>query len=80
MFGCVGHVTNNGPRVGKLSDRSVKMVFLGYAERTKGYRMYDSESKKLHISRDVIFEENKGWDWSSYCNSQDRPEFFVTEF
>ena len=25
-------------------------------------------------------EENKGWDWSSYCNSQDRPEFFVTEF
>jgi len=56
------------------------MVFLGYAERTKGYRIYDPESKKLHISRDVIFEENKGWDWSSYCNSQDRPEFFVTEF
>ena len=31
VFGCVGHVTNNGPGVGKLSDRSVKMVFLGYA-------------------------------------------------
>jgi hypothetical protein len=62
VFGCVGHVKNNGPGVKKLTDRSAKMVFLGYAEGTKGYRMHDLESKKLHISRDVIFEENKGWD------------------
>ena len=46
---------NNGPGVRKLSDRSVKMVFLRYADATKGYRMYDPESNKLHISRDVIF-------------------------
>ena len=71
---------NNGPGVRKLSDRSVKMVFLRYADATKGYRMYDPESNKLHISRDVIFEENKGWDWSSAPNSQDRPEFLITEF
>jgi transposase InsO family protein len=75
VFGCVGHVKNNGPGVKKLTDRSTKMVFLGYAEGTKGYRMYDPESKKLHISRDVIFEENKGWDWSNSCDSQGRPEF-----
>ena len=59
MFGCVGHVTNNWPGVGKQSDRSVKMVFLGYVEGTKGYRMYDPESKKLHISRDVIFKRTE---------------------
>jgi hypothetical protein len=56
------------------------MVFLGYAEGTKGYRMYDPVSKKLHITRDVIFEENKGWDWCSTSDDQNRPEFLITEF
>lgn len=37
-------------------------------------------SKQLHISRDVIFEENKGQDWSTVSNSHDRPEFFIDEF
>jgi hypothetical protein len=41
MFGCVGLVKNIGPSVKKLSDRSTKMVFLGYEEGTKGYRMFD---------------------------------------
>jgi len=59
VFGCVGHVKNNGPGVRKLSDRSMKMVFLGYAEGTKGYRMYDPESTKLHINRDVIFKRTE---------------------
>lgn len=35
VFGSVGHVKNNGLGVKKLSDRSVKMVLLGYAEGTK---------------------------------------------
>jgi hypothetical protein len=80
VFGCVGHVKNVGPGVNKMSDRSAKMVFLGYAEGTKGYRMYDPVSKKLHITRDVIFEENKGWDWCSTSDDQNRPEFLITEF
>lgn len=80
VFGCAGHVKIIGPEVRKLSDRSVKMVFLGYAEGTKGYRMYDPVSKKLSISRDVIFEENKGWDWNFERDSQDRPEFLIADF
>jgi hypothetical protein len=40
VFGCVGLVKNVGPGVKKLSDRSTKMVFLGYEEGTKGYRMF----------------------------------------
>ena len=39
------------------------MVFIGYEKGTKGYRVYDPVAKKLHISRDVIFEEAKAWDW-----------------
>ena len=39
------------------------MVFIGYDAGTKGYRVYDPIAKKLHISRDVIFEESQAWDW-----------------
>jgi hypothetical protein len=41
------------------------MVFIVYVKGTKGYRLYDPIAKKLHISRDVIFEENKAWDWGA---------------
>lgn len=41
---------------------------------TNGYRLYDPVAKKLHISRDVIFEENRAWRWNEevpniiYCS------------
>ena len=54
MFGCIAHVKKNGPGIKKLSDRSQKMVFIGYEEGTKGYRLLDPTTRTLHISRDVI--------------------------
>jgi len=68
VFGCVGLVKNIGPRVKKLSARSTKMVFLGYEEGTKGYKMFDLVSSKLYISQDVIFEEELGWEWENPGN------------
>jgi 2,3-bisphosphoglycerate-independent phosphoglycerate mutase len=65
-FGCIGHVKKIGPGIQKLSDRSQKMVFIGYEEGTKGYRMLEPESRTLHISRDVIFEEDQAWDWTNF--------------
>jgi hypothetical protein len=47
--------------IDKLSDRSTRMVLLGYEAGTKGYRMYDPVTKRLYISRDVKFEEHVGW-------------------
>jgi hypothetical protein len=61
-FGCVVHVKKIGSRISKLTDRSTPMVFIGYEKGTKGYRVYDPIAKKLHISRDVIFEEARSWD------------------
>lgn len=60
-FGCLVHVKKIGPGVGKLSDRSSKMVLLGYEAGTKGYRLVDPVTEKLHISRDVVFEEEGAW-------------------
>jgi len=61
-FGCVVHVKKLGPGDTKLFDRSIPMVLMiGYEAETKGYRVYDLVAKRLHISWDVIFEENRGW-------------------
>ena len=57
-FGCVAHVKHNGPSLSKLSDRSSKMVFIGYESGTKGYMLYDPYTGRLVVSRDVIFEEH----------------------
>lgn len=30
---------------------------------TKAFRLYDPETKTVCVSRDVVFEERKSWDW-----------------
>ena len=65
IFGCVGHVHIPDVKRTKLDDKSVKCVLLGYSSESKAFRIYDPAKKKIHISRDVIFEEEKAWDWSS---------------
>src|SRR5438270_13593353 len=42
----------------KLSSRSAICVFLGYGEGKKGYRCFDPITKKLYISRHVVFLEH----------------------
>lgn len=47
----------------KLDARSQKCVMLGYNEESKGYKMINPTTKKVIISRDVVFEEEESWDW-----------------
>lgn len=35
----------------------------GVSRHSKAYRLYDLETKKIIISRDVHFDESKGWEW-----------------
>ena len=37
-------------------------MLLGVSAESKAYRLYDPITKKIVISRDVIFEEEKSWD------------------
>ena len=61
-FDCIGHVRKTKPILTKLEDRSTPMVFLGYAEGTKAYRLYDPRGDKVLVSRDVVFDEKVTWD------------------
>jgi hypothetical protein len=41
------------------------MVMIGYEAGTKAYHAYNPVDKKLIVTRDVLFEEEKSWNWSS---------------
>ncbi|PNX60579.1 cysteine-rich receptor-like protein kinase 25-like protein, partial [Trifolium pratense] len=64
VFGCVAHVHIHDSQRKKLDDKSKKCVLLGVSEESKAYKLYDPIEKKIIISRDVIFEESKSWNWS----------------
>lgn len=63
VFGCIAHVHVPKVRRSKLDNRSLTCVFLGVSEESKGYKLFDPIGKKVLVSRDVIFEEDKQWDW-----------------
>lgn len=63
VFGCISHVHVPDSKRTKLDDKSLSCVLLGVSEESKAYRLYDPISQKIIISRDVVFEEDKSWDW-----------------
>jgi transposase InsO family protein len=45
----------------KLDNRSEKCIFTGYSEQHKAYKLYNPITKKVVVSRDVKFMEDKCW-------------------
>jgi transposase InsO family protein len=62
VFGCLVHVKSTSPHLSKLDDRSSLMVFLGYEKGSKAYKVYNPVTRKVHVTQDVVFEEDKVWD------------------
>ena len=58
VFGCMAYAHISTDRRRKLDPKATKMRFVGYSLTSKGYRLYDEESKKLFVRRDVVFNEN----------------------
>ena len=56
-FGCVAYAHIPAEKRSKLDKKSVKCLFIGYSEESKGYKMYDPLKKNMFLSRDVIFNE-----------------------
>ncbi|XP_013632898.1 PREDICTED: uncharacterized protein LOC106338479 [Brassica oleracea var. oleracea] len=86
IFGCVAFVKINGPHLKKMDDRSRMVINLGTEPGSKAYKHYDPVAKKIVVSRDVIFDEKKSWDWSTLSATVDEepgsfklPHIDVTE-
>jgi hypothetical protein len=77
VFGCIAHVKTTAPNLKKLDDRIKPMIFIGNEPGSAAYRCYDPNTKRVHISRDVIFDEEGIWDWSSAQVARTDSEFVV---
>lgn len=65
VFGCISNVkTQIKKRSGyqkKYEHRASKSIFVGYEDYDYTYRVYNLQSKKIIISRDVIYDELTGY-------------------
>ena len=55
-FGCIAYIYK---KEGKLDPRAKKVVFLGYPQGVKGYKIWLIDDKKIVINWDVVFKETK---------------------
>jgi hypothetical protein len=62
-FGCVSFMKVTRPHLSKLDDRGKKGVFIGYEAMTKGYRIFNPVDGRVHVSKDVVFDEGTFWSW-----------------
>ena len=57
LFGSVAYAHVPNQRRTKLEDKSKRYIFIGYDEKTKGYKLLDLISKMVIVSRDVRVNE-----------------------
>ncbi|KAJ4769803.1 Retroelement pol polyprotein-like [Rhynchospora pubera] len=56
-FGCLCYISCKHPGLDKFEKRSQKCVFVGYPYGKKGWKVYDLNTRKILVSRDVVFDE-----------------------
>ena len=80
VFGCAYFVLLHPHEHTKLEPRARLCCFLGYGTEHKGFRCWDPLSKRLHISRHVIFWEHTMFSClSSFHTSFSSPHPFFTD-
>ena len=58
VFGCTAYVLIPDEKRRKLDPKSMKGVFVGYPEGSKGYKIFIPETRRMIRSRDVKFVES----------------------
>lgn len=65
VFGCTAYMKIPAVHTKKLDDWSKMVVHFGREPGTKAFRLYDPKNGSIHVSRDVVFDEHKSWDWGT---------------
>ncbi|KAL0746003.1 hypothetical protein Bca101_101497 [Brassica carinata] len=67
VFGCISYVLIPGEIRNKLEAKSIKAMMIGYSTTQKGYKCFVPETRRVLVSRDVKFFEEKSYyedkDW-----------------
>lgn len=63
VFGSVFYVHIPSQKRSKLDEKSEKGIFIGYDSKSKGYRIYNLNTEKVIVSRDVEVDEDAIWNW-----------------
>jgi transposase InsO family protein len=58
IFGSICYLHIPKEKRYKLDSKSIQCFFLGYDKNSKVYRVFEPTSKKIHLSRDIVFDEN----------------------
>ncbi|KAG6407721.1 hypothetical protein SASPL_130718 [Salvia splendens] len=63
IFGSIAYSHISTPNRDKFDEKSEKLIFVGYSDESKGYRLYHPIIQKLVVARDAIFDETTLWNW-----------------
>jgi hypothetical protein len=66
-------VKQGNKQLTKLEDHSTMMVFIGYEPGSKAWRFYNPATRRVHVSHDTVFEENRAWRWDEEDVGDDDP-------
>jgi hypothetical protein len=61
VFSCIAHVHVLDEKISKLDPKAEKCIFIGYSLEQKGYRCFNPSTRKLQVSRNVVFNEMVSW-------------------
>jgi len=58
VFGCLAYALVPKQHRRKSDDKAIECIFVGYSAKSKGYHLYDPQSKCILVSQDVVFVED----------------------
>ncbi len=61
VFGCIAYEHVPDEKRSKLDPKAENCIFIGYSLEQKGYRCFNPSTRKLQVSRDVVFDEMVSW-------------------
>ena len=82
FFGCLTYVYLHKQQRSKLSQRAERYVFLSYIDHQNGYQRYNSQTKQIFTSIDVISHEtliNFSTDYEIQGGNYDDIQTFISQ-
>ena len=77
IWGCLPEVSPYMPYENKLDSRTVSCYFIGYSERSKGYKFYDPTTKSIFETENARFFEDVEFDRGDKDRDFDFEEEYV---